>query len=219
MKWIWLLLLGGVHGVNPGMGWLFAVALGLQERSARAVWRALLPLAIGHAVAIGGVLILASLAGLVIPPGALKWIVALTLVMFAAARLVRHRHFVWGGMQVGMRDLAVWSLLMASAHGAGLMVLPVLLAGDRSAEVATVHAAGEHAHHLDATPAPGGGGRAGGLAATLVHTAGYLLVTGLMAALVYFWAGLHLLRAAWINLDLIWAIALGVTGVVTVLGQ
>lgn len=209
--WMWLLLLGAMHGVNPAMGWLFAVALGLQERSARAVWRALLPLAIGHALAIGAAVFLAALAGLVIPPGYLKWVVAAALLTFAVRHLVRHGHRRWGGMQVGMRDLAVWSLLMASAHGAGLMVLPVLFS-EEPAQIETVHA-----HHLSPEPrlpdqaAP----RTSGLIATLIHTAGYLLVTGVLAVVVYCWAGLRLLRAAWINLDLIWGGALVITAVVT----
>jgi hypothetical protein len=208
--WIWLLVLGGVHGINPGMGWLFAVALGLQERSARAVWRALLPLAAGHAAAIGAVLLLAALAGLVVSAAALKWIVAVSLLTFAVHRLLRHRHPRWGGMQVGMRDLAVWSLLMASAHGAGLMVLPVVLADQPS--IPAVHAHADHAAHVQAD-APAG--RASALAAALVHTLGYLVVTGLTAFVVYAWAGLRLLRAAWINLDLIWAGALLVTAILT----
>ncbi len=130
----------------PAMGWLFAVALGLQERSARAVWRALLPLAIGHALAIGAAILLAALIGLVIPLGYLKWVVAAALLTFAVRHLSRHRHRRWSGMQVGMRDLAVWSLLMASAHGAGLMVLPILLS-DRPAQTETVHA-----HHASPEP-------------------------------------------------------------------
>jgi hypothetical protein len=212
----WLLLLGAVHGVNPAMGWLFAVALGLQERSARAVWRALPPLAVGHAVAIGAAILVAVLAGRIIPPGYLKWVVAAALLAFAVRQLRRHRHPRWGGMQVGMRDLAMWSLLMASAHGAGLMVLPLVLTDD-APSMAAVHAqpsdipevAHHHAGHGAAT-----NGRAG-IVATLVHTAGYLLVTGLMAVIVYCWAGLRLLRAAWINLDLLWAAALVVTAVLT----
>ena len=212
--WVWLLLLGAMHGINPAMGWLFAVALGLQERSARAVWRALLPLALGHALAIGAAVLLAALVGLVVPLGYLKWIVAAALLMFALRHLVRHSHRRWGGMQVGMRDLAVWSWLMASAHGAGLMVLPILLS-DRPAPIETVHAQSGHDHHMAmASPAPDKPG-IGGLAATAVHTAGYLIVTGLLAVLVYSWAGLRLLRAAWINLDLIWGGALILTALLT----
>lgn len=215
---LWLLLLGAMHGINPGMGWLFAVALGLQEQSARAVWMALVPLAIGHALAIAAAIGLAAIVGLVVPLGYLKWVVAIALLTFAVHRLIRHRHPRWGGMQVGMRDLAVWSLLMASAHGAGLMVLPVLLSSD-AARVEAVHAQGDHAGHhpMSTTPASQDGtvDCISGLAAALVHTTGYLVVTGLMAAIVYFWAGLRLLRSAWINLDVIWAAALVVTALLT----
>src|SRR5262245_53861680 len=228
VTWLWLLLLGAVHGVNPGMGWLFAVALGLQERSARAVWRALGPLAVGHALAIAAAILLAGTLGLVMAPGQLKWVVALALFAVGAHRLVRHRHPRWGGMQVGMRDLVVWSLLMASAHGAGLMVLPVLLSGE-SEKLETVHAessqqpaaghvehcAGDDAAHAHAMNAPSSTGRISGVAAALVHTLGYLVVTGFMAVLVYFWAGLRLLRAAWINIDVIWAFALIATALLT----
>lgn len=213
MEWLWLLLLGAVHGINPGMGWLFAVALGLQERSARAVWRALLPLAIGHALAIGAAILLLTVAGFVAPAGALKGIVAASLTALGIRRLVRHRHPRWGGMQVSRRDLVVWSFLMASAHGAGLMVLPVLLAGDPArAETVHAHAIQEHGDHVGASAA---GDRMSGVAAALVHTCGYLAVTGMVAALVYGWAGLRLLRSAWINIDVIWAGAILVTGLLT----
>jgi hypothetical protein len=133
--WLALLLLGAWHGINPGMGWLFAVALGLQEQKGRAVWRALLPLALGHGLAIAVAIMVGAFVGLVLPVGYLRWLVAVVLVGFGLYRLVRHRHPRWAGMQVGFRDLTVWSLLMASAHGAGLMVLPFVLG-------VTAHSAG-----------------------------------------------------------------------------
>ncbi len=133
--WLALLLLGAWHGINPGMGWLFAVALGLQEQKRRAVWRALLPLALGHGLAIAVAILAGALLGLVLPVRYLRWLVAVMLVGFGLYRLVRHRHPRWGGMRVGFRDLTVWSLLMASAHGAGLMVLPFVLG-------VTAHSAG-----------------------------------------------------------------------------
>lgn len=217
VAWLWLAGLGALHGLNPGMGWLFAVALGLQERSARAVWRALLPLSLGHALAIVVVIVPAALVGLVLPPATLKWLVAGALLTFALYRIWRRTHPHWGGMQVGMRDLTIWSLLMATAHGAGLMVLPVLLPA--SSSTSELHAsatqnAGEHTDHL----AAGGGptaGRMGALAAALVHTLGYLVMTGLIALVVYAWAGLRLLRQAWINVDLLWVGALILTALVT----
>jgi hypothetical protein len=126
--WVWvtLVLLGAYHGINPGMGWLFAVALGMQEQSGRAVGRALLPIALGHGLAIGAVVALAGLVEAVVPLNYLKAGVAIILFAFGLFYLTRNRHPRWGGMVVGFGDLTFWSFLMASAHGAGFMVLPVL---------------------------------------------------------------------------------------------
>ena len=129
--WVGLLLLGAGHGINPAMGWLFAVALGLQEQRRRAVWRALAPLALGHALAIAVAVALAAALGAVLPIRSIQWIVAAALLSLGIFRLVRHRHLRWGGMRVGQRDLAVWSFLVASAHGAGLMALPLVLEVER----------------------------------------------------------------------------------------
>jgi hypothetical protein len=137
------------------------------------------------------------------------------LVTLGGVRLVRHRHPRYGGMQVGFRELTTWSFLMASAHGAGLMVLPLLagVAAGPAPESAHGHAAHLLAAGLlpaPALPAP----VVLGLRATALHTAGYLLVTGLVALVVYRKLGLRLLRTLWINLDLIWGVALMVTGTV-----
>lgn len=199
--WLALLLLGAWHGVNPGMGWLFAVALGMQEQRERAVWRALAPLALGHGMAIAAAVAFAAVVGLVIPLAYLKWIVAATLLGFGIVKLVRTRHPRYGGMQVGARELTIWSFLMGSAHGAGLMVLPFALQA-RSAMAGAGSTHGMHtAAFLSSTHLTG-------LAVTVVHTFAYLLVTGSVALLVYRKLGLRLLRTAWINLDLIWAGAL-----------
>jgi len=187
------LLLGAYHGINPGMGWLFAVARGMQEHRARAVGWSLPPIALGHALSIGVVVLLAGLAQVVLPLIYIRIGVAVALMGLGLYKLIRSRHFHWGGMQVGFRELTSWSFLTASAHGAGLMVLPVVLAGP-------------HAHHHAAQ------GVANGVWATLIHTLGYLTVTAAVAFLVYQKFGLALLRRAWFNLDLIWAIALVATG-------
>jgi hypothetical protein len=200
-----MLLLGAYHGINPGMGWLFAVALGMQERSGRAVARSLLPIALGHAAAIGVVVLAATLIGRAVPADVVRYPVAAILIALGILRLVRHRHPRWVRMQVGFRDLTLWSFLMASAHGAGLMVLPVLFGG--AALEAAEHASG-HGSLAMATPLAG-------LIATGVHTAGYLAVTGGVAWLVYRKLGLALLRRAWLNLDMVWSAALVVTGVIT----
>jgi hypothetical protein len=201
-----MLLLGAYHGINPGMGWLFAVALGMQEQKGSAVARSLLPIALGHALAIGGVVLAAVFLGMALPLAAIRYSVAAVLLGLGIYCLVRHRHPRWVRMQVGFRDLTVWSFLMASAHGAGLMVLPVLLA---SSTVEAVDKTALH-NHIPAAADPWAG-----LLATGVHTIGYLAVTGLIAWIVYGKFGLALLRKAWLNLDVVWAAALIVTGVVT----
>jgi hypothetical protein len=205
MSWPALLALGAGHGINPAMGWLFAVALGLQRESRQAVWRALGPLAAGHALAIGGTVAAMGLAGLVIPLDVLRWTTAGLLIGLGLYRLVRSRHLTFGGMQVGARELAVWSFLMASAHGAGLMILPLVMATPSRSAL----------HHMTMVPLITSV-EWSGVFATLVHTAGYLFVTGIIAVIVYEKVGVRFLRKAWVNLDLIWAVALIVTGVAMV---
>ena len=208
--WAGLFLLGAYHGVNPAMGWLFAVALGMQEKSGRAVGTALLPIGGCHGVAIALVVVLAGLLQIVLPLGYLKLLVAFLLFAFGLYVLIRRRHPRWGGMQVGFRDLTIWSFLMATAHGAGFMVLPVLLG--MSAGASAGHAAS--GLHL---PLSTLGGPVTHALAVVVHTGGYLLVTGVVAWIIYWKLGLALLRTAWLNLDLVWAVALMATGCFTLL--
>ena len=215
-----LFALGAFHGVNPGMGWLFAVARGMQEGRRAEVWRALLPMGVGHALAIAAAVAVATLLGAALPLGALRWAVAVLLIGLGARRLVRHRHPRLGGMRVGTAGLTAWSFLMATAHGAGLMVVPVLLGGDAAPAHAS-HAghaalAGGHGAHA-AYAATGAGGLEAALAATAIHAAGYLLVSALAAAIVYEKLGLRCLRTGWLNVDLLWAVALIATGGVTLL--
>src|SRR5215831_4589306 len=92
-----ILFMGAFHGINPGMGWLFAVALGLQERRLGAVWRALMPLALGHGLAIGVVVLIATLAGVALPVTSLKLPTAITLGALGIYRMIRHSHFSGGG--------------------------------------------------------------------------------------------------------------------------
>ena len=207
--------LGIWHGANPGMGWLFAVALGLQEERGSAVVRALGPLALGHGAAIAAAVLVAALLGTVVDPMVLKWGVAVILVLFGVDRLVRGRHPRWVGMRVRPRELAFWSFLMASAHGAGLMVVPFVLEGSAGGNVGFGgHGGHDHGSH-GAVEASLQGGADAALQATVVHTAGYLAVTALLAGVVYRKFGLGLLRSAWVNLDVVWGVALILTGVLT----
>jgi len=211
MEWSAIFLLGAFHGINPGMGWLFAVALGMQQGSARGVWRALPPIALGHFLAVGSVLTMAALLELVIPISTLKVTIALFLITFGIYRLWRHRHPRFGGMQVGFRDLSIWSFLMASAHGAGFMLLPFVMNSSLpvSAAIGEAHGASCHAGDL--------GSPWLGAAALGIHTLSYLAVMTFAAWVVYRRLGLAMLRTAWFNLDWLWAGALLVTGGVVLL--
>jgi len=209
--WAAMFLLGAYHGVNPGMGWLFATALGMQKKSAVAVWQALVPIAVGHFIAIGLVVAAAVVAGAVLSLQYVKIAAACVLLSFGIRRLIRKSHPRWGGMQIGFRDLCIWSFLMASAHGAGFMLLPILL---KMSALYTAPDMGAPAPHLHGVAFQGTWTAITGL---LVHALGYLLVTGLIALVVYEKVGLEVLRKAWVNLDLIWAVALIVTAGFTLL--
>jgi hypothetical protein len=207
-----MLLLGAYHGLNPGMGWLFAVALGMQEQKSATVARSLVPIALGHALAVGGAVFAAVLLGVSLPLAVIRSIVAALLLGLGVFFLVKHWHPRWVRMQVGFGDLTLWSFMMATAHGAGLMVLPVLL-GAGTAQADSSGGAASRAHaHMAAVTSP-----LAGLFATAVHTAGYLAVTGLIAWIVYRKVGLAVLRKAWFNVDTLWAVALVGTGVITFL--
>jgi hypothetical protein len=211
--WLTLALLGAYHGLNPGMGWLFAVALGLQERRRTAVLRAFTPIALGHAISIAAVVALLGAAQALVDLAVLRIIGACALILFGLYKLLAPMsHPRWVGMRVHFRDLTAWSFLMATAHGAGLMLLPVLLrmpSGDtQAAHNMAGHAA--HASHMQmasAVAAP-----TAEIAAVLLHTAAMFLVMGAIAMVVYERLGLAILRRAWVNLDLVWAIALIATG-------
>jgi hypothetical protein len=207
--WPWgvLLLLGAYHGLNPGMGWLFALSLGLQQNSRKAVLVALVPIALGHAIAIALTLAVVGLVQLRIPFITLKFLVAGILFALGLYRVFHSRHPRGAGMRMGFRDLAVWSFLMASAHGAGLMLAPVLLAAPMQ---------GMH-HSMKSSVVSSLAGIAPSLLAltVLVHTLGQILVVGVVATLFYHFYekwGLGLLRHTWFNFDLLWAFALIIAG-------
>jgi hypothetical protein len=205
-SWAMLMALGAFHGINPGMGWLFAVALGMQERRRGAVLRALVSLGAGHALAVAGAVAAALAIGAVIPIDWLRWPLAGVLVSLGVLRFFRHRHPRWAGMRVSMSGLMLWSFLMATAHGAGLMVVPVFVGMSMAGESG-------HAHHVGGT----GSGVGIALLATGLHAVGYLAVTAFIAVLVFEKLGVGILRRAWINLDLIWAAALIATGTLTLM--
>jgi hypothetical protein len=206
--WPWdvLIILGAYHGLNPGMGWLFAVARGLQERRRSAVWESFLPIALGHEAAIAMIVVLVAVAQFLIAPQALRIAGAVVLFTFALYRLWRqHAHPRGFGMRIGMRGLFGWSFLMSSAHGAGLMLVPILLklsstgGGQDTALIA-----------YTATFSPWQG-----LAAATLHTVALLVVMALVAIVVYERFGVAFLHRAWFNVDLLWTVTLLIAGIVT----
>ena len=197
--WVTLALLGVYHGVNPGMGWLFAVGRGLQERRRSAVLGALLPIAAGHELSIVLVVVAVALTQALVPPRTVRLVAALALVAFGVYTLARPRAHPRGfGMRVGVLGLAAWSFLMSSAHGAGLMLAPVLL-GMPVAD-----------HYRDLREL----GTTAALAAS-IHVAAMLATMAVVAVVVYEKLGLGLLRRSWFNLDLTWSVVLLTAGALT----
>jgi hypothetical protein len=208
--WPWLAVfgLGIFHGINPAMGWLFAVALGLQEQKRAAVFRALPPMVLGHALSIGIIVAAVLLARVSLPHRVLKIAAAAILFAFGLYRLLRSRHPNWVGMRVGFGDLTLWSFVMASAHGAGLMLVPLFLPSPGPGAAHDHHAHQMHAWAFTNFSAP-----SLLTAAVVVHTFGYLLTTALVAIVVYEKLGIAILRRAWFNIDFVWMLALMITGV------
>lgn len=228
--WLTLVAMGAFHGLNPAMGWLFAVALGLQERRLRAVLAALGPIALGHALSIGLFAVAVGLLGLIVPQRLLLIVGGLALLAFAGYKVVtRFRCVRWVGMRVSAVQLTFWSFLMATAHGAGLMLIPALVRLERSGAAVAAAQDGHAMDHMDMSmpmampmpmpshaPATGGGDPiAPLLGAVAVHTGVLLLVAGILAVVVYQRVGVEVLRRAWVNLDFIWTGVLTITGVIT----
>jgi hypothetical protein len=195
--WISLAVFGAYHGLNPGMGWLFALSLGLQQRSERAIWQSLPPIVVGHAASLVVVAAIV-LAGMQFASTTLlQWITALLLLGFGGYKILNYyRHPRWVGMKVNRRDLTWWSFLMATAHGAGLMIVPGLLG------IATLCGMPDAQMSLGV----------GMVSAVVVHTLSMLLVMTVIAWIVYKRLGLSVLRKNWVNFDLIWAVALLIVG-------
>jgi hypothetical protein len=206
--WLTLAGLGAYHGLNPAMGWLFAVSQGMQHRDRRAVLRALVPIAIGHELSIVLVALVVLGAAAVVQPRALHVGAAAALIAFGIFRFVKPRaHPRWTTMRVTRRELALWSFLMSTAHGAGLMVAPVLI-GLQGAETASGHNHAEAAMVGDVPLLSGGLGIA-------LHVGAMLLVMGIVAVVVYEKLGLRILGRAWLNTDGLWAATFVIAGAIT----
>ena len=205
-EWPWLAFagLGAFHGLNPAMGWLFAVALGMHRQSRSAVLLAIPAIAAGHAASILAVALAFVMLSTIVQLHVANLGSGLLLIGCAAVLwLFGHRLRVRIGMTTGLAGLVVWSFVMTTAHGAGLMLLPALMPlclGEGSVTMATASSVGAMT-----------------LAAVTVHAGAMLAVTAAIALVVYQWVGLAVLRSAWINLDLLWIIALAGTGLLMIM--
>ncbi len=183
------------------MGWLFAVALGLHRGSRRIVLLSLAPLALGHAAAVALVLGVVLVSGLLIDVTLLSRVAGLVLIAWGAWHLIGgQRHGVRVGMQTGLAGLALWSFLMAGSHGAGLMLVPAVLS------LCSPSGAGGELMASSSIPVA--------LTALVVHTGAMLMAIAAVSTVVYEWAGVDFLRRGWINLDLLWSLALAASGAI-----
>ena len=216
--WIALAGLGAYHGVNPAMGWLFAVSLGLQERRRAAVYAAFIPIALGHTASVAAVVAVVIFAGVIVPPVALKVVGAAVVIGFGVFKLVKPlSHPRWVRMRVGFRSLTAWSFLMSSAHGAGLMLVPILftlpLLGLSSDGIDLREL--EHAEYMSLGAPPSLATLVSQVTAVAIHTVAMFSVMAATAVVVFEKVGLAILRRAWFNLDRLWAISLIISGAVT----
>jgi hypothetical protein len=201
-EWLTLAALGAYHGLNPGMGWLFAVSQGMQQGERRAVTRSFLPIAIGHEASVVVVAALVLGLGVIADPGVLHVGAAATLIGFGVFRFVRPRwHPRWTTMRVNRRELTLWSFLMSTAHGAGVMVAPVLIGLQGVAQASATARAGDREDvgmlaHVPLLPSDIG---------IALHVLAMVVVMGAIAFVVYEKVGLEVLRRAWVNTDRIWA--------------
>ena len=189
--WAVLIGLGAFHGLNPAMGWLFAVALGLYRHSRKVVLVSLIPIALGHALAIAVVVYAVIVLGMAIDQDIFRILAGLLLIAWGLYHILcGHRHRLRIGLKTGLAGLGAWSFTMAMVHGAGVMLIPVLM---------PLAQGGHHGHHMPVTDS-----LAIASLAVLLHSLAMLITTGAVALIVYEWLGLDFLKRGWINLDLVW---------------
>ncbi|WP_248319879.1 MULTISPECIES: hypothetical protein [unclassified Caballeronia] len=204
--WLTAAGLGAFHGVNPAMGWLFALALGLYAHSRRVVLVSLVPIALGHAASVALVLAGVLTLGSVVDHETLARGSGVCLIGWGAWRAWRgHRGRPTVGMRTGLAGLALWSFVMSSAHGAGLMLVPALLplCGGAGANAGAAGASSAAAFE------------AGALALS-VHTVAMLAVIAVIALAamsLHERTGLAFLRTGWVNVDWLWSVALIACGI------
>lgn len=181
-------LLGAFHGMNPAMGWLFAVFLAVQKENWRVVFYSVIPIGLGQVLGDGVIVLLQTFARFQFPLHIVHLTIACIVLGYGIYRLFRYfRHFKWSGsLKVGYGQLVLWSFLAASTHGSGLLLSPFILASDSIAEILPLY---------------------------LFHEISMLASMTIVALLVYH-IGILRIRKYLVNFDLIWAILLIIVGLI-----
>jgi hypothetical protein len=212
--WLAVIALGAYHGVNPGMGWPLAVSNGMWAKRDQAVFATFLPLAGGHFLAMAAALLpFALFLAYLDWSQAIRMIAGGTVAAFGLYKLINRRHPRIAA-RLGPKHLTLWSFLTATAHGAGLMLAPIAIglcaSGPNAASFPTFDGGHQAMSELMRS------GMATSIVVSGVHTIAMVAAGGAMAWIVYRWAGLRLLRSAWINLESVWAASLILTGLISV---
>ena len=231
---LWTLVaLGAFHGLHPGMGWLLAVGRGLQEGGRAQLLKSLPVIALGHAGSVAVAAVAITVTGSITASVLFPVLAGGVIVLVGLVMLLSRRHFHWREVRLPLWQLGAWSFLMASAHGAGLMLMPVL-----AGQVSHAHVdGGDHVEHGTAGAVPVDPGvasdRSGtsggteaiegtwdlwdatllGLAATGVHTLAMFAAAGVAALIAYDFLGVHVLRWKGVTMDRVWALTLILGGV------
>ena len=207
--WLTIIAVGVYHGLNPAMGWPLAVANGLTERRAGAVFNTLLPLGGGHFAAMAIVLVPFAWLSLYV-----QWSREIRLgagalvLLFGIYKLVQRRH-PQALARIPPTQLAWWSFLMATAHGAGLMLVPFMLGLCTPGDAAM---AAPDSGHVTVMNYIARSNVATAVAVAAVHTLAMMLAGLAVAWAVYRYLGLQFLRRAWLDLDRVWGASLVIAG-------
>jgi len=208
--WLAVVASGLYHGVNPGMGWPLAVSAGLMGRGQRDVVGALAPLAAGHLLSMLVILLpFALMTALLDWQREIRIGASAAVIAFGVFRLVNRRH-PRALARIRPTQLALWSFAIATAHGAGLMLLPIYLGLCSTEDLDTAHRASSILMAQNAATA---------VLVSLAHTLSMVTAGGVIALIVYGWLGLKFISRSWFNLDFVWAMSLiliGAIGLLTV---
>ncbi len=188
------------------MGWPLAVSAGLMEPRSGRLTQAILALSAGHFLAMAAILLpFAAMTALVAWRRELQIGAALLVIGLGIWLLLNRRHprFL---ARVRPSRLALWSFLVATAHGAGLMLVPIYLGLCAVDQL-------DPAHQAASALMIGNFGRA--MLVAVLHTAAMMLSGGAIAVAVHRWLGLKFLSKSWFNLDVVWASSLILVGVVS----